>query len=300
LWKKIECELKPSERFHHQCVIQKDSLILFGGINKGRNYLNDLWEFSFEKLSWSEIKTTGTLPSPKYGLHLVSIPKNELLLHGDEQIYFLDLEKSNQWETKKEFKTNKDLFQLNSFVFGGTIKDRNCYEFNPTMSRKFNDLPEDILVKILSFLDRKTICNVDCVSKTWEFSKASNSDEIWKAFVEKNEILTEIKNTLKKSFHEQILFMKNYKPKNESHKFIGEKLLKFCYLSSVTKKNHRLKIVVIGDTSVGKSCKIQDLKTLGLIMTKITGRFPIDYVPRVYDCKIIPYEIQKKKFEVVL
>lgn len=145
---------------------------------------------------------------------------------------------------------------------------------------------------IISFFDRKTICNLECVSKNWIFSKSSNHNLFWKSFskdfieyhnkyydkiIEIDEIDSNgFKDALKKTFYEQMKLMENYNPQTLNHKYIGSKILKFCYenikLPPPERKypsgyeipsTNELKFVMIGDSAAGKTCKIiYDIKII--------------------------------------
>jgi hypothetical protein len=328
-------------RFHHRCLVENDRMITWGGIHQGTTYLNDLWEFSFKDSKWNQIKTVGTSPNPRYG-HQMFLHNNHLFIYGGcnkdydfKEVHHLDLmklkwEKLNDLEFPFEETTGTvftSIFQLKDelFFFGGIFKEKSFESGNKVLLdisgkkmdgnafKTFNHLPEDTLFNILSFLDRSTICNLDCVSKKWQFSKLSNDDEIWKPLaipvIEHYESIfnkklkinekskTGYKDALKSSFNENILLMKHYEPVNKKHQYIGGKILKYCYNSCAI--DHGFKFVTIGDGAVGKTCiHSLFLSFEGLLISTITKKFPSEYIPSVFDNYNEDRQLNGNKFTI--
>ena len=58
----IEEEKIPSRRFGYVSVVHNNKFILWGGFD-GNQWLNDMYEFDFERRKWREIRARGQLPS---------------------------------------------------------------------------------------------------------------------------------------------------------------------------------------------------------------------------------------------
>jgi N-acetylneuraminic acid mutarotase len=70
IWTKVKYSmdsLSPSdlERFHHDCVVYKNVLLVFGGKGPSASY-NDLLEFNFETKRWRKLDGVGERPSGMY------------------------------------------------------------------------------------------------------------------------------------------------------------------------------------------------------------------------------------------
>ncbi|KAH9893954.1 hypothetical protein C8Q73DRAFT_497053 [Cubamyces lactineus] len=68
-WKLVEPAerpLRPSKRTSHICMPYEEKIILFGGADCDRHY-NDTWEFDTTTKTWTELRCTGTIPSPRSG-----------------------------------------------------------------------------------------------------------------------------------------------------------------------------------------------------------------------------------------
>jgi hypothetical protein len=328
-------------RFHHRCIVENDRMITWGGIHQGNTYLNDLWEFSFKDFNWNQIQTTGKSPNPRYG-HQLFLNNNHLFIYGGcnkdydfKEVHYLDLHKL-KWEKLSELEfpfeettgtVFTSIFQLKDdlFFFGGIFKEKSFESGNKVILdisgkklegntfKIFNDLPEDTLLKIISYLDRSTICNLDCVSKKWIFSKLSNDNEIWKPFAKplmetyesifnkklkiNEKSRTGYKDVLKSSFNDHISIMKHYEPLNKNHRYVGGKMLKYCY-NSIVPIPH-CKLVVIGDGATGKTCNDLFFSSIeALLISSIQGKFPSEYIPTVFDNYSEDRQINGKNFYI--
>ncbi len=70
----------PHVRANHASAIVGHNLFIFGGWS-GTKRLNDLYSINLQKLQWMQIEYTGTKPSPRAGMPLVTY-KHYLMLFG--------------------------------------------------------------------------------------------------------------------------------------------------------------------------------------------------------------------------
>eukprot|EP01080_Neovahlkampfia_damariscottae_P006168 gene6168-10175_t len=146
----------------------------------------------------------------------------------------------------------------------------------------FDDLSDDELFYILSFLDLHSICTIDCVSKYWKFSKLSCDNSIWKSraipFLKMIETeyntsikidrkeSTGFKDAIKKSYWNPISLqnIEKYDPISTKQKYYGASLLSFG-LSNIklpppqTPRSNYLKISIVGHNSAGKTALKEQL-----------------------------------------
>jgi len=93
----------PEKRCYHLCTIYNEEMYIFGGYS-GKSYLNDLWKYSFEKNTWTDLslKCNGKPPSPRSraagilngNLWYILSGWNRVSYHKD--FYFFDFE-SYSW-----------------------------------------------------------------------------------------------------------------------------------------------------------------------------------------------------------
>lgn len=95
-WKKVGSGI-PSGRFGHTCVVIRDSLVLFGGINDHGIRQNDTWVGQITRhdtlgitLSW-RLLDVGTIAPPSRGAHAASCIKNKMVISGGIGLYGLRL-----------------------------------------------------------------------------------------------------------------------------------------------------------------------------------------------------------------
>ena len=87
---------KPSPRFQHSSICDKDKLYIFGGKNE-HGILNDLWCLQVSNYTWTSIKLTSLTPTPRYG-HMSTIIFDTLFIFGGFS-NILDEKKSNYSNT---------------------------------------------------------------------------------------------------------------------------------------------------------------------------------------------------------
>eukprot|EP01080_Neovahlkampfia_damariscottae_P001190 gene1190-10704_t len=296
-WKKIELKQSPPVRFHHKCILETDTMIIFGGIHQGIKHLNDLWIYNFKDNEWIELQTTGKKPKERYG-HQIFLVNDNLFVYGgtekDSEIKSIDYInfKDLKWKSLNlsEFPFENisgtvftTIIQHDNVIYfyGGIFKKKNNYsdetnvvidllgqKFDQKTTKNFNDLPEDTILKILSYLNKTSICNISMVSKRWIFSKYSNHNFIWKndydyffetfkdtgvfdtlKFDPKSDY--SYKNLIIQLYHQNVQMMSHYKPQNENHRYIGSQTLKICTKNII---HQPIKLIVLGNGAVGKTC----------------------------------------------
>jgi N-acetylneuraminic acid mutarotase len=75
----------PSARFGHAIAVDPEgrALYLFGGQADGETFFNDTWRFDLDALSWEEVATSDSRPSPRYGTSAVFDGDGHILVsHG--------------------------------------------------------------------------------------------------------------------------------------------------------------------------------------------------------------------------
>ena len=79
-------------------------LLMFGGLNKLNETLNDMWKYDIEMAQWSLVKQDGAIPGPRCG-HSMSIHNDMIFLfgglievtHESSEVFQFD-PKTNRWE----------------------------------------------------------------------------------------------------------------------------------------------------------------------------------------------------------
>ena len=95
--------IRPSARYDHSAVSHDGCMFVFGGRNSRGKSLNDCFFLDLSKKNWTELKTKGKLPTPRYG-HCAAVYNGQMFIYGgvseqkknDKEIYVLDLI-SFQW-----------------------------------------------------------------------------------------------------------------------------------------------------------------------------------------------------------
>ena len=75
----------PSPRFGHAIAVDPEgrALYLFGGQADSETFFNDTWRFDLDALSWEEVATNDSRPSPRYGTSAVFDRAGHILVsHG--------------------------------------------------------------------------------------------------------------------------------------------------------------------------------------------------------------------------
>lgn len=95
IWKMIQSNVSPSARCSHSaaCSSSRGILYVFGGFNGvNRTYLNDLWAFHFDTMTWELIPARGNVPSPRSRMRMVEWEDKLYILGGwDKNNHFQDL-----------------------------------------------------------------------------------------------------------------------------------------------------------------------------------------------------------------
>lgn len=295
-WENIKVEIKPPSRFHHKPLVIKDKMYIFGGLSETLKNYNDLWEFDFSTQQWSQKTTSGTIPNPKYGFEMFEYQENIFIYggcdneFGFEEVHYLDL-KTFKWKNlpKEEFPFEKS----SGSVFSSLVIDKDILYFyggfhkeKQKNSQKLLMLSDDLIIRILSFLDIKNICNISCVSKNWNFSKLSNDDFFWKEkflkcikifnLLESNYQGISYKNAIIKIHFDIIKEFENYTPFQKKHIYYGDtkflstiKMKSSIFHPPIDHNGKRLKCNTVGDVGIGKTC---------LIMTLTNNSFPLETI----------------------
>ncbi|KAL9656042.1 hypothetical protein ABK040_007661 [Willaertia magna] len=146
---------KKIARYGHCSCQFKNKLLFIGGCNKENDFFFNHFEFDLDTKQFNE--------------------RNYL------QLFSNNLSTNNQINCDKSlpiFSTVILLNEDNFYCYGGKINKFNRTLFYlPNFEEKLNN---DEKKAILSFLDISSICNVNCVSKSFSLSQLSNDDLFWK------------------------------------------------------------------------------------------------------------------------
>jgi len=151
VWAKIPTEIEnsPHPRCSHTVAVSnsRKSMFIFGGYGgKVRNYLNDLWEFCFERNTWTLLTGRGEIPSPRSRMRMVEWNGKLFVFGGwDRAVHYDDLFEydieSSVW-TKLNIKDPQD-DTLKIGQHSMTVSDNVLYIFggyNQKERRSTNDL----------------------------------------------------------------------------------------------------------------------------------------------------------------
>jgi hypothetical protein len=228
---------------------------VFGGCNKDYDF-KSIHHLDLKSLKWKEIKsndfslqdTSGTVFSSTF------VHKDTLLFYGG-------------------------IFKEKSFTSSNEVmEDISGLKFQKKSSNiqyDSNDIPNDTVLLILSFLDKQSLCSLSKVSKKWNLSILSCDDSIWKPYYDAHikylmDGFPKIDKSAKKNF--KSTFANNLKL---VHIHYSKVLLKEPkkYIESTSLELNK-KFVFIGDSNVGKT---------SLLMTYAYNAFPIEYTPTIFD-----------------
>lgn len=82
-WKKIETQgTSPPHRYRHTAVLYGDSMFVFGGVDKSHSRFNDFQRLDLTNNTWTEVCTTGTIPSSRTFHRAVVVGSKMYLLGG--------------------------------------------------------------------------------------------------------------------------------------------------------------------------------------------------------------------------
>ncbi len=90
--------VRPSFRQDHSAVSHDGCMYVFGGRSRKGELLNDSFCIDLAQKKWTELKTKGNLPPPRYG-HSAAVYNGQMFIYGgvseqkknDKEIYVLDL-----------------------------------------------------------------------------------------------------------------------------------------------------------------------------------------------------------------
>ncbi|CAI5734365.1 unnamed protein product [Peronospora farinosa] len=82
-WRKMESSgISPPHRYRHTAVIFGDNMFVFGGVDKTHSRFNDLQRLDLVTNTWSEVCTTGSVPSSRTFHRAVVVGSKMYLLGG--------------------------------------------------------------------------------------------------------------------------------------------------------------------------------------------------------------------------
>jgi len=153
----------PNPRCSHTVSVShtRKAMYIFGGYGgKARSYLNDLWSFSFDTQTWTQLSCKGDVPSPRSRMRMVEWDDKLYVFGGwDKNVHFNDLFEYDietaTW-TKldigddESLKIGQHTMSVNDnlmYVFGGfsqkvkkSTNDLYIYRLGkPNLKRKFDD-----------------------------------------------------------------------------------------------------------------------------------------------------------------
>ncbi|KAL7678827.1 putative kelch-type beta propeller [Plasmopara halstedii] len=83
IWNKMETRgICPPHRYRHTAVIFGDNMFVFGGVDKTHSRFNDLQRLDLSTNTWSEVCTTGSIPSSRTFHRAVVVDSKMYLLGG--------------------------------------------------------------------------------------------------------------------------------------------------------------------------------------------------------------------------
>ncbi|EGG22562.1 hypothetical protein DFA_04692 [Cavenderia fasciculata] len=85
----------PSPRHsHYSCQISNDTILIYGGINENKEYLNDIYTCSLTNqnlLKWNQIYSTGSIPKLKENDQIIYCSNALWVVKDDGDIYKMDI-----------------------------------------------------------------------------------------------------------------------------------------------------------------------------------------------------------------
>ncbi len=110
-WKLLLLDVQPDERYSHSMVYNpmSNSVLLFGGVTAyGR--VNDLWEFSLESKTWTNLEESSTPPVRSSSPLVYDANNNRIILFGGYGAF--DILLSDTWTYHLENKTWTQIISL--------------------------------------------------------------------------------------------------------------------------------------------------------------------------------------------
>ncbi|KAL6063068.1 GTP-binding protein RHO4 [Balamuthia mandrillaris] len=261
----------PAARWGHAAVVDETEgvMLVSGGRDKGKTF-DDLWQYSFKEGRWR-----GPV------LHIVTYLNN--VKHKNKEKHKDEDEEESQTAIPAEGKVfhtmtkmKEEANGLNFVWFGGRKGDdgdasgsnelwkvRVVRADREDLWGKF--LPDEIALKIFSYLPSRELYSVSQVCKLWEM--VSMDDDLWEdvakehvpALRDQDESCTP---ECSSNYMEQV---KQIFLQTQEQRKMRQEWQKFA--------PRTIKLVLVGDGGIGKT---------SLCMRYVEKRFPEDYVPTIY------------------
>ncbi len=80
-------------RAHHDCILVKNELVIFGGNSSANQPSNEIWSFDVEKRQWVQYASNGDNPPPAMENHTLTLVSGKGYLIGSNGVWLLQTDK---------------------------------------------------------------------------------------------------------------------------------------------------------------------------------------------------------------